>query len=394
MRPKLGILDFNPIQYRSPLYQRLAQRGNIDLDVLFLSDHGYEPSVDPGFGVSFSWNIDLLGGYQSSFLGSSVSAPGNAQRLRYLTSWIRRHDVALIYGYVNPWMLVAMAACRLTRVPYLLRGEAHTQSQATGIRRQLRHVIAHTAVRASAGGLAIGQLNEAFYRKYGARRIVFAPYSVDDHRFAQAPQLTRATVLKQWGLDQHRPVLMFSGKLIPRKRPLDLAAAVRLLPREVNTLFVGDGALADQVRAALEPGRGAVTGFVNQSELPSYYRAADVLVLPSEAEPWGLVVNEAMAAGVLPVVSDRVGAAPDLVDGVGEIYPCGDVASLANAVCRALAKAQTPRTRAEMREHVARYSLDRTAVGFEDAVLAALGGRARSTDWVKGGEPRGYGLEK
>ena len=70
---------------------------------------------------------------------------------------------------------------------------------------------------------------------------------------------------------------------------------------------------------------GIVTGFVNQADLPSYYHAADVLVLPSESEPWGLVVNEAMAAGALPVLSDRVGATPDLVSGLGEIYPCGDI---------------------------------------------------------------------
>jgi glycosyltransferase involved in cell wall biosynthesis len=372
MHPKLGVLDFNPIQYRAPLYQRLAHRGNIDLEVLFLSDHGYKLSVDPGFGVSFSWNIDLLADYQSSFLSSAERSPGNARRLRFLTSWVRRHDVVLIYGYANSWMLAAMAACRVARVPYLLRGEAHAQSQATGIRRHLRQVIAHAAVRASAGGLAIGELNAAFYRKYGARSVVFAPYSVDDRRFAQPPPISRATVLKQWGLAEHRPVVMFSGKLIPRKRPLDLAAAVRLVPREINTLFVGDGVLADRVRAVLQPGRGAVTGFVNQSELPSYYHAADVLVLPSDAEPWGLVVNEAMAAGVLPVVSDRVGAAPDLVDGVGEVYPCGDVDSLVGALGQALAKAEVPATRGEVRERVAQYSLDRTAAGFEHAVLAAL----------------------
>jgi glycosyltransferase involved in cell wall biosynthesis len=87
---------------------------------------------------------------------------------------------------------------------------------------------------------------------------------------------------------------------------------VKALAHQVNTVFVGDGVLAERVRSSLVPGEGAVTGFVNQSELPGYYHAADIIVLPSETENWGLVVNEAMAAGVLPVVSDRVGAAPDL----------------------------------------------------------------------------------
>jgi glycosyltransferase involved in cell wall biosynthesis len=151
-----------------------------------------------------------------------------------------------------------------------------------------------------------------------------------------------------------------------------------LLPQKVTTLFVGDGSLAEQVRASLSPRSGAVTGFVNQLELPAYYHAADILVLPSESETWGLVINEAMAAGVLPVVSDRVGAAPDLAEGMGEIYSCGDVADLAQALSRALERVADPAIRRLVRKHVARYSLDRTAEGFEEAALAVSAKRRAS----------------
>ena len=111
---------------------------------------------------------------------------------------------------------------------------------------------------------------------------------------------------------------------------------------------------------------------MHQSELPSYYHAADVLVLPSETEPWGLVINEAMAAGTLPVASNRVGAAADLVAGVGEVYPGGDVAALAVALRRALARSVDPQTAGLVRKHVSRYSLDRTADGFETGARAAV----------------------
>jgi glycosyltransferase involved in cell wall biosynthesis len=72
-------------------------------------------------------------------------------------------------------------------------------------------------------------------------------------------------------------------------------------------------------------------GFKNQSELPAYYAAADVLVLPSESETWGLVVNEAMACGLPAIVSDAVGCAPDLIEEgkTGFTYPVGDVDALA-----------------------------------------------------------------
>jgi len=377
MSPRLGVLDFNPIQYHAPLYQRLEYRRNIEFDVLFLYDRGYHPAIDPGFGLKVAWDIDLLSGYAHQFL-TTTEKPGRAiYRLQTLTRWLLAHDVIIIHGYSDPWMLCAIAICRSRRVPYILRGESHPQSQSSGLRRYLRHIVARTAVSGSAGGLAIGQMNAEFYRQYGARTITLAPYSVDDKRFAESPQVKRSDLLARLDLEDNKPVIVFCGKLIPRKRPLDLIAAVQLLPGEVNTLFVGDGPLAERIQASLHPGRGAVTGFVNQSELPSYYHAADILVLPSEAEPWGLVVNEAMAAGALPVVTDRVGSAPDLVLGIGEVYSCGDVTGLASALVRALRQIEVAGTREKVRRHVARYSLDRTVIGFEHATLA-IGEATRS----------------
>ena len=373
-RPRLGVLDTHPIQYHVPLYQLIAHRARVELDVLFLSDNGYRPVVDPGFGVSFAWDIDLLSGYEHQFLTTSGRRPPALSRVARLARWISKHDAVVVYGYSKPWMLLAALLCRERRVPYLLRGNSVPQGQATGLRRHLRNAVARAVVSASGAGLAIGQLNEEFYRHYGAPRIIWAPYSVDDERFAGPPPTSRSELLSRWNLDSHKPVILFCGKLLPRKRPLDLCAAVKALADDVNVVFVGDGVLADEVRACLRPGSGAVTGFVNQSELPAYYHAADIIVLPSEHEPWGLVINEAMAAGVLPVVSDRVAAGPDLVVGVGEVYPCGDTDGLAHALSRALALANSPETRNRVRQHVAGYCLKRTAVGFEQAAFAVSGG--------------------
>lgn len=369
--PRLGVLDFHPIQYHVPLYQRIASRARVRLDVLYLRDAGYRPVMDPGFGVLLAWNIDLLSGYEHSFLGHGGRPAGRSGAAAWLVRWLHSHEVVVIYGHSDPWMLFAASACRAMGIPYLLRGDSTAEGRSTGIRRRIRDGIAHAVVSRSAGALAAGKLNHEFYQKYGARRIVLAPYSVDNDRFARAPAIGRSELLAQWGLTDRAPLLMFCGKLEPRKRPLDLTAAVSMLEQEVTTLVVGDGSLAAQVRASLRPGQGAVTGFVNQADLPPYYHAADILVLPSRYEPWGLVVNEAMAADTLPVVSDRVGAAPDLVDGVGEVYPCGDVPALAEALRRALARLGNPEVRDQVRQRVARYSIGATAVGFEQAVLAA-----------------------
>jgi len=372
-RPRLGVLDFGPIQYHTPLYQLITRRARVELDVLFLTDDGHHPVVDPGFGVPVAWDIDLLSGYERQFMTTSGRNPAAMRRVARLARWVADHDAVVIHGYSHPWMLLAALLCRTRRVPYLLRGDSVPQGKAVGLRRHLRNAVARTVVSASAAGLAIGQLNEEFYKHYGAPRVIWAPYSVDDERFASPPLTSRSELLSRWDLNGHKPVILFCGKMCPQKRPLDLCAAAKAMAHDMNLLFVGDGVLADEVRASLPPGTGALTGFVNQSELPAYYHTADIIVVPSEAENWGLVINEAMAAGVLPVVSDQVGAAPDLVAGLGEVYPCGDTARLADALGRALALANNPEIRNRVRQHAARYCLSRTATGFEEAAFAVSG---------------------
>jgi glycosyltransferase involved in cell wall biosynthesis len=137
------------------------------------------------------------------------------------------------------------------------------------------------------------------------------------------------------------PLVLVSGKLLPRKRPKDVLEACALVARRtaVSLAYVGDGI----ERAALESCARdlgfsgiAFLGVQNQSALPALYSAADLLVLASDFEPWGMVVNEAMCCGLPVVVSDKVGAAADLVvDGVnGFVYPAGDVPALADRVFR------------------------------------------------------------
>jgi glycosyltransferase involved in cell wall biosynthesis len=85
-------------------------------------------------------------------------------------------------------------------------------------------------------------------------------------------------------------------------------------------------------------GRVHFIGFANQTQLPGIYRASDLMVLPSEYEPFGVVVNEAMLCGCPVVVSDRVGAGYDLITPGqdGFVFPFGNVESLAAILRQAL----------------------------------------------------------
>jgi glycosyltransferase involved in cell wall biosynthesis len=369
-RPRLGVLATHPIQYQAPLYQELARRGVVDLEVAFLSDIGVRPFHDPDFGVTLLWDIDLLGGYRSTVLGREPLA-GNAARLASASRWLRRHDIVILHGHAHPGMLAAAGACRILGVPYLLRGESPAQSAAVGWRRLARHLVAGAVVRGAAGALPIGERNAAFYRRYGRIPHFAAPYSVDNERFramSDAARPARRERLAAVGLDPRQPTVIFAGKLIPHKRPLDVVRAIAHADAGLNLLVLGDGPLRAEIGryAARLPVR--CLGFVNQSELPGWYGVGDILALPSGHEPWGLVVNEGMACGLIPVVSDAVGAGPDLVRGVGEIFPVGEIDALAAALTRAASSAGDRRER--IRDRLASYTIEATALGYERAALA------------------------
>ena len=152
-------------------------------------------------------------------------------------------------------------------------------------------------------------------------------------------------------------MILFTAKLTTVKAPEQLLAAFAQLNERLagdakpHLLFVGDGPERGRLEEEAQPYGDAVRflGFRNQSELPALYDLCDVFVLPSRFEPWGLVVNEVMNAGRPVIVSDRVGAASDLVGNGdnGFVYPSGDVAALASRLLQIL---ESSRLRARMGE--------------------------------------------
>jgi glycosyltransferase involved in cell wall biosynthesis len=115
-------------------------------------------------------------------------------------------------------------------------------------------------------------------------------------------------------------------------------------------------------------------GFVNQSKIAEWYGAADLFVLPSCQEKWGLAVNEAMAAGAVPIVSDAVGCAPDLVTrDVGWVHAAGDIDALACAIAEGCEPGALEDRRVTAQKRSAEYGIAATAHGIESAMAAVLG---------------------
>src|SRR5262249_43262596 len=139
-------------------------------------------------------------------------------------------------------------------------------------------------------------------------------------------------------------------------------------------MVAGDGPLREQM--AIRAREAGVVlhmlGFCNQTEMPAVYAAANVLVLPSSGESWGLVANEALACGCPIVVSDGVGCAPDLVvdDRTGKVFHVGDVTELANAIATLLRRGPCAQ---EMATRSAAYSVEVAANGILRAACFVTG---------------------
>jgi glycosyltransferase involved in cell wall biosynthesis len=241
------------------------------------------------------------------------------------------------------------------------------------------------------GFLAIGTSNRDYYIANGitAERIFPMPYAVDNEFFADraaqaAPR--RAAFRRELGLEDDRPVILFASKFQPRKRPDDLLHAYERLLEKLRKdvarpylLFVGDGELRARVEAeALTKGLAEVRflGFRNQTELAAFYDLCDVFVLPSIHEPWGLVVNEVMAAGRPVIVGDQVGCAADLVRSGenGFTIRAGDIEALAEALHRIVTAPPEAalRMRDASRTIIAGWSFAEDVAGLRQALRAAF----------------------
>ncbi len=349
---RVAVVNSHPIQYFAPLYAYLSGDPQMEVTALYCSDFSLRGEVDPGFGQKVTWDVDLLSGYTSVFLGEGARRrrPGGFLSLVCPEVWseIRNggYDAVWLHGYAYAAYVLAFLAAKSRGLPVFVRSETHLGLTRSGWRRRLRDFVLALAGRFVDGCLAIGSANADYYRSLGIpeHKIFMVPYTVDNARFAEAAREAfpeREALLRQYGLPIDRPVVLYASKFMRRKHPDDVVAAVGELHRlgvQVSLLMVGTGEMDAELRQRVSQlglnGYVAFTGFVNQAELPKVYAASDVFVLPSEDEPWGLIVNEVLCAGLPVVVSEEVGCVQDLVkDGVNGFHMrAGDVTSLVQAL--------------------------------------------------------------
>lgn len=381
---KVGVLVSHPIQYFVPVYRALAQNPEITLSVIYRTRTGVDAYHDAGFGRLVKWDIPLLDGYRSQFLSDKTEL--RSLEPRVVTELLReRFDVLIVHGYNSGTNLLGIAVALLTGARVIIRGDTRLQQHHLRAR-AWKQFFKRKLFKVFDGFLSIGTLNKEYYASFGAEpdRIFFAPFCVNNASFsveASGRSIGRQQFRLEFGLPADCVVILFASKLTARKRPADLLAAYANLAQQhpdAWLIMAGSGEQEQTLKtaaAALGLERVRFVGFQNQSALPNLYAASDIFVLPSEQEPWGLVVNEAMAAGLPVIVSDEVGAAPDLVQGQGTgiVYRCGDVAALTRAMESLLQSAQKRQEMgAKGQELVRAWDVDKCVSGIVSAVQRVL----------------------
>ena len=348
---KLAFLTSHPIQYQVPVFRHLAAEPGVDFETLYCTLPTAEQQ-GAEFGVRFEWDIPLLDGYRYHVLNNVAKTPG----LMHFTGcdtpgvmdYLRKaaFDAVVINGWVVKSCLQTARACRQLEVPCIVRGEANNLRP----RPWWKRMIHKRLMRFFDAFCPIGSASAAFYRELGigGEYLFPAPYCIENDRIAATSPRDTASIAearKRFGLSSDKTCFLFCGKLIEKKQPLGMLQAVQAAVRsgaEFELLIVGDGQLRSDCEAFAREHNLPVhfAGFLNQSEIGMAYSASDALVLPSDhGETWGLVVNEAFAAGLPALVSDQVGCHPDLIvpGQTGWVHRFGDWQQLSRQMIDATA---------------------------------------------------------
>jgi glycosyltransferase involved in cell wall biosynthesis len=325
----------HPIQYQAPLLRQISADPDINLTVIFENDFSSNGYFDEGFGVEVEWDIPLRDGYHSVLLGDVDPA-----------NFIKEADAVWFHGWQSRQFRRLMRQAKNIGTPILLRGEnwAGAMPDGWGPKGWLKCLyLSHIFSNCSAF-LAVGSVNRAYYMAHSISesKIFHMPYAVDNSFFnIRATAEAGLKFRRELGVGEDQKIVLFAGKFSTRKKPDILLEAWERADWSASNrpalVYVGDGELKQSLMSVAERSKYKddiyFTGFRNQTELPGVYRAADVFVLASEKEPWGLGINEAMASGTAVIASDQCGAAFDLIsEEIGALVPAGDIAELCSAL--------------------------------------------------------------
>ncbi|HEY1484386.1 MAG TPA: glycosyltransferase family 4 protein [Candidatus Acidoferrum sp.] len=353
-RYRILVVPTHPVQYASANFREMARHPRLDVQVAYCSLSGAEPAHDPEFGTVVQWDVPLLDGYPWIEVPNRGNGSESFWGLRNPDLWrlIRsgNFDALLcLTSYRRASFWICFFAARSRGIPFLFGTDAASfePREPSALKRFLKRLVWPRIFRLADQVIVVSTPGREMMQSLGipSERIALLPNVVDNQWWRSASDnVDRAAIRASWNIGVDAHVIAFCAKLQEWKRPAHLLRAfAQAQVRNSFLVIAGEGPLKANLEAEAKQldvsDRVRFLGFVNQSHLPAVYTASDLMVLPSEYEPFAMVVNEAMLCGCPVVVSDHVGSARDLVAPVAPdfIYPYGNVAALASTLQHAFA---------------------------------------------------------
>jgi len=326
------LLNNVPAPYFDPLFEKIGAESGWLLTVCYSSDWnkdvGWREKSLAGSSSHRTIILDRQNPALKSRFGSSFAAA--VALLKVFMS--EKPDYLICYGYTLAPQMTALLWAMMTATPFALIGDAnYFNDTASGMKRLIKTAWLRLLAARAAAMIAVGVANRRFWESYatggaGKGKIFDARFAIDNDFFANECEKRKDGAMRlraQWGLTG-RTVFLFVGRLVRRKNVDLIIRAARILNDDgVAVVIAGSG----EEREALEKLAGDVplllpplltkiifAGNVSPDETPLYYALSDALVLPASQEPWGLVINEAMASGLAVIAHRHCGAAVDLVE--------------------------------------------------------------------------------
>lgn len=336
MKRRVVILTEIIAPYRIPVFNALARNPDIDLRVIFLAET--DPSIRQWkiYAEEMQFAYEVLPSWRTRF--SKYHLLLNQK----VADALRKADPHAIvcggYNYLASWQSLRWA--RRNHVPFLLWCESTANDQRGGHR--MTESLKKSFFDKCDGCIVPGTSAREYVRQMGVStdNIYEAPNAVDNQLFADRAEYARhnsATVRARLNLPSR--YFLFAGRLVKSKGVLELWEAYGSLKEDLRSriglVFAGDGPIRaelESIARAISPGSLTFTGFVHRDELASYYALAECLVFPTHSDPWGLVVNEAMACGLPVICGQSAGCAADLVKANGRIVDPRNIDQLAQAM--------------------------------------------------------------
>ncbi|MGK7926426.1 MAG: glycosyltransferase family 4 protein [Spirulina sp.] len=390
---RILIVVSHPIPYIIPLF-RLMVKQQWDFRVAYCSWEGAKSYRDRDFATEVTWDVPLLEGYPWIQVPNISPKPGlgkfwgliNPQLIRL----VRESDVIIVYAgyaYASFWLVVL--AAKLYGKGFIFSTDTSRLSSRSGQswKAKIKPFLLPHIYRLGDAILVSTGFGKQTIAELGIpkERIFITPFVADnDWWLAKAAEVDRAKVRQNWHIPLDATILVFCAKLQPWKRPQDiLEAFAKANVANSYLLYVGDGAMRSQLEERVKEldlcDRVKFLGFFNQSQLPAVYKAADLLCLCSEYEPFGVVVNEAMLCECGVIASDRVGARTLIEpEQTGFIYPWGDIDKLC-AILQSIIpqKDKIQQMGQNARERMEQWSPKENIQAQESAISWVMGSREK-----------------